>query len=562
MSFKIHIKDRNYKEWDIYDLSSNILTKLEINPIDKKLLSGDIIDNNGNIISSTIRDVKNLAGILLLNGKTYGRTKKSNGKFYYKCIPNDKRLPAFIIPYELKNIGFNKNILNKYILFKFNNWNNKHPIGIVNNVIGDINELSAFYEYQLYCKDLVKPIKEFVNAVNNANKLFGDNLFYNIMRNNPSIEDRRNNYIISIDPQGSTDLDDAFGLSGNILSIYVANVPLLLDYFNLWSSFSERISTIYLPDRKCPMLPALLAENLCSLIQKQDRLAFCLDIKICENNIESIEFKNVIIHIDKNFVYNEADLLNDTMYQNVLNLCYNLNKKHKYMRDINDSHHLIAYLMLLMNSNSANKLNIYKTGIYRSIILKEVTNDISDSIPSDIYDFIKIWQSSSGHYTNYNENTGHQLINSGLDNYVHITSPIRRLVDLMNMVKLIEQLGYINISNNAINFYNYWENKLEYINITMRAIRKVQTDCNMLNLCFNNRNILDAIYDGYLFDMIERPHKLYQYTVYIPYIKMFTRVNISDMLPNYTYSKFKLYLIDDGVTLKKKIRAERYLDNN
>ena len=35
MSFKIHIKDSNYSEWDIYDLTTNNLIKLDINPIEK-----------------------------------------------------------------------------------------------------------------------------------------------------------------------------------------------------------------------------------------------------------------------------------------------------------------------------------------------------------------------------------------------------------------------------------------------------------------------------------------------------------------------------------------------
>ena len=88
-------------------------------------------------------------------------------------------------------------------------------------------------------------------------------------------------------------------MNNNTLSIYVANVPLLLDYFKLWDSFSERISTIYLPDRKCPMLPALLSENLCSLLENEERLAFCIDLTINDNQITDIVFNNVIIKVSK-----------------------------------------------------------------------------------------------------------------------------------------------------------------------------------------------------------------------------------------------------------------------
>ena len=158
MAYKIHIQDSDYSEWEIYDQINNELISLEINPVSCKILSGDIIDKDGNIISSAIRNAKNLAGILMLKGKTYGRSKSGAGKFYYKCIPNDKRLPAFLIPYENKNVGFNKYIVNKYILFSFANWDDKHPIGTLTHVVGDVNDMSSFYQYQLHCKDLVKPL--------------------------------------------------------------------------------------------------------------------------------------------------------------------------------------------------------------------------------------------------------------------------------------------------------------------------------------------------------------------------------------------------------------------
>ena len=555
MHYKIHILDSNYRSWEIYDQHTNTLVELDINPIEKKILSGDVIDNTGTIISSPLRLAKNLAGILILKGKTYGRNTTGK-KFLYKCIPNDKRLPAFLIPYEEKQATFNKNIINKYVLFKFNNWDSKHPVGTLNNVVGNINDLSAFYEYQLHCKDLFKPLKQFINDVNRANRELGINIYDNIIKMHQNIEDRRDHYVISIDPNGSTDLDDAFSMKDNILSIYVANVPLLLDYFKLWNSFSERISTIYLPDRKCPMLPTLLSENLCSLLENQERLAFCIDLTIDDNQITDIIFKNVIIKVSKNYIYNEDRLHDDELYKKVFECINKLNKREKYMREITDSHHIVSYLMLLMNNKSADKLEQYQTGIYRSITLNESKLKHPDTIPSEIYDFIKIWQCASGKYTNYKENNGHQLINSGLDNYVHITSPIRRLVDLLNMLKIQEKLKLINLSSNALDFYNYWENQLEYINTTMRAIRKVQTDCNMLNMCTNDTTILDSIYKGYLFDMIERPYKLNQYTVYIPDLKLFTRVNTKNIVDNYTSANFKLYLLQDGITLKRKIRAE------
>ena len=43
-------------------------------------------------------------------------------------------------------------------------------------------------------------------------------------------------------------------------------------------------------------------------------------------------------------------------------------------------------------------------------------------------------------------------------------------------------------------------------------------------------------------------------------IKSKERINIKNNLEEYTCLKFKLYLIEDGITLKRKIRAEIQAD--
>ena len=46
----------------------------------------------------------------------------------------------------------------------------------------------------------------------------------------------------------------------------------------------------------------------------------------------------------------------------------------------------------------------------------------------------------------------------------------------------------------AIQFYQRWTNDeaFEYINTTMRSIRKVQNDCSLLKLCTSDENIMNA----------------------------------------------------------------------
>ena len=134
MTYKILI-DQHYSSWNVYDTEEMTNINLDVNPLKHKFFTGDIFDKNFKLLKSTIREEKNIPGIMLLIGKTYGRSKNGSGKFYYKCIPNDKRLPSFLVPYEEKISGFNKNKINQYILFKYVEWNDKHPIGVVNNKI-------------------------------------------------------------------------------------------------------------------------------------------------------------------------------------------------------------------------------------------------------------------------------------------------------------------------------------------------------------------------------------------------------------------------------------------
>uniref|UniRef100_A0A6C0AZN9 RNB domain-containing protein n=1 Tax=viral metagenome TaxID=1070528 RepID=A0A6C0AZN9_9ZZZZ len=556
MHYKIHIQNSNYHEYTWYNEETMVEIKNKetmINPLEHKLFSGDVINISNEIVYSPIRNDNNIPGILLLVGKTYGRSK--NNKFYYKCIPNDNRIPAFLIPYELKNTGFNKNIINRFILFKYIEWKDKHPVGIIINMIGEINNLGCFYEYQLYCKNLFIPIKKFTSDVDKVMKKEGNNPFIKIiMEKYTNIENRLDHNVFTIDPKLSRDLDDGFSIKDNVLSIYIANVPILMEYFGLWNSFSERISTIYLPDRKRPMLPTLLSENLCSLLENESRFAFCMDIEVKDDEIIDIKFSNTLIKVRKNYDYDEYnELKKNNDYLKIFDTTKLLCKKYKYINNIKDSHDLVAFLMILMNNEAAKKMYTFKDGIYRTVKIKEFNNN---KLPDEVFNFIKIWQSSSGQYATYENKGSHDLIASGIENYIHITSPIRRLVDLLNIIKLQDLLGLIKMSSLSMEFYNKWICRLEYINTTMRAIRKVQNDCNLLTLCVNTTNIMDEIYDGYIFDKIERENKYLQYTVYIPKIKIISRINIKNNLDEYTCLKFKLYLIEDGITLKRKIRVE------
>ena len=146
--YKAVINDRNYSNWTFHDANNFNKVNLDINPFEKKIFNNDIFNIDSGVftlIHSSIRIINSITGVLILKGnKTYGRQQinKSNklGKLYYKCIPDDMRIPSFIIPYEIKNIGFSKIFQNLYVTFSFISWDDKHPIGRLNEVIGPVDK--------------------------------------------------------------------------------------------------------------------------------------------------------------------------------------------------------------------------------------------------------------------------------------------------------------------------------------------------------------------------------------------------------------------------------------
>ena len=572
---KINIDNRNYESWSIFN--ANTLETIVIPdflPQLHPLFSNDVFTFNKNkteVVHSSIRLNENIPAVLLIaDNKTYGREPKTNGRLFYKCVPDDIRLPIFLVPYEIKSMGFSKVFFNLYVTIRFKEWDSKHPIAVINQNIGPVNQIDHFYEYQLYCKSLNTSMQKFNKSTAKALKdkaAEHDSFISNLCTQYPKIEDRTSWKIFTIDPSTSLDFDDGFSIKKlsngqTLLSIYIANVTIWMDSLNLWSSFSERISTIYLPDRKRPMLPTILSDCLCSLQQNMRRFAFTMDIILdSEINIISINYSNCLIKVFKNFAYEENCLLIDPDYQNLLECVKLLSSKFKYINHIRNSHDVVCYLMIFMNFYCGQDLLKFNNGIFRSTLIKKHIQ-LPNDLPEDVSQFIKIWNSASGQYIDLNQIAiedqtkflRHDLLE--MDSYIHITSPIRRLVDLLNMIKIQQNHDLINLSESAFQFYQKWIDQLEYINTTMRSIRKVQNDCNLLHQCNTEPEILDKTYDGYCFDKLVRNDGLFQYMVFLPEVRLSSRITMRDDLANYEKRQYKMYLFNNEQKFKRKIRLQ------
>jgi len=218
-----------------------------------------------------------------------------------------------------------------------------------------------------------------------------------------------------------------------------------------------------------------------------------------------------------------------------------------------------------MNKTSGEWMAKHNIGIFRSAIYKNkmaydsLQNDISlNSLNVETQRVIRSWNNTSGQYVIFDKNISmdHEFLNT--KSYIHITSPIRRIIDLLNMFWISRELGLLKrFSRDSEDFFNSWLSKIDYINDSMRAIRKIQIDCELLNRCYSDSNILDKTYEGILFGKLVKNDGAILYMVYLESIKILSRITTHNTnIPNFSKGLFKIFLFEDEDKIKKKIRVQ------
>ena len=151
--------------------------------------------------------------------------------------------------------------------------------------------------------------------------------------------------------------------------------------------------------------------------------------------------------------------------------------------------------------------------------------------------------------------------------YIHITSPIRRIVDIVNMTLLQNKLGLITYKTHIVgdgfldarDFCTKWQNNVDFINTSTKSIKKVQNGCNLLTL-YMNEKVKSTIHQGYLFDRRENENgknkKKYSYSVYVPDYKMVSTFKTDEVIEDYSRRDFTLHLFIEAANLKEKIRLQ------
>jgi exoribonuclease R len=598
LTHKILIKDRTYSVWEPVGAPDPLLHKL--------FHEDEIEISETGLITTIASPVINQSfpAVLVLNGgKTFGRTVTSKsgkpGRLLYQCIPNNPCLPIFLVPYDVK-LDFSKVMKNKYVIVKFDHWSNAHPQGLIESTLGNVDEYFPFSEYQLHCRNLVKLQDKAFSEFTKAAKAFKDldEAFIKSVLDDPKykvVDLTHIDNIVSVDPEGCEDIDDAFSvrqIHDDLVqvSIYIANVPLWLSVLDLWkfvegSEGPNRITTVYLPDRKVPMLPTVLSEDLCSLKEGKLRYAFVMHATFKVEGtsegtfqLSSVTYENALIRVKTNYAYEDKKLLKSADYSLLKHVARILDK------DSHDSHEVVATFMKFMNAQCAEKLASMNTGIFRnqagtsgphrtsnstesgSHFSSGETSKGSDSCKATL-EMLSATGTGGPHRTSNSTESGshfssgemlsarYSIINEGhahlgLAHYTHITSPIRRLVDLINM-RIMSNLE--NSSSNA----PLESSTIEKINKVSKSAKKAQMDCELYSKVLGADP--ETVYTGTIVDVDTDEFGKVTQTVYLEELKTYARVKVpvdgvkqSKMGP----PRYKVYLFDDEHSLRRKIRVE------
>ena len=501
--------------------------------VNNRAITNDIvyINESNEVIGIKKRENKYFIGILYIESKTkYGSVNGKN-KYLFKSL--NKKFSDFFV------LSKHKNEKNMYVKIEFKDWDKKDklPNGSILEYLGYVESIEATQEALRYYYDIAKPVMKIKNDEIQEDLKTLENIDYFDYE------------IFSIDPEGSKDIDDAFHFNkmsdwhndnSNVVKyevgVHIASPTYFL--FDYIEEIMSRVSTVYLENKKYPMLPAIYSDNILSLLENNRRVAlsviytFDADFKLENYRIKECNVLNL-----KNYTYEEFDLLLEKNQKMLNNLqknnveFFNFTKTLFNMSDSMDSHLFVEKWMIYTNNNVAKYLikHNVKNVIIRTQKSPKIVDEIKDDIDESVLKYInikneesakyEIYDASSNHLPNHLQNhlPNHYRLN--LDFYTHYTSPIRRAVDFY--------IHSLFLGRNNIFSTEVLNNMIDNINIFTKNQRKFQRQLRRLLFLaeiknkYESKNDSHLITEAYIIEIKDR-----FLVIYIPEYKLEEKICI------------------------------------
>lgn len=264
---------------------------------------------NGDLVKINVLSKKEGTGEVLeiiRRGKTaYAGIIVQKADWYY-FQPTDPKEPEMRVLPVPESIADTKN---KKVLVNLGPWTGDIPTCTLKTIIGDAGKNDTEIESIVLEKGFNREFPAVVEA--EAQKLHGTGI--------PTEEiakrrDMRGTTTFTIDPVDAKDFDDALSwrrIDEKTLEIgvHIADVSFYVTPGSALDTEAQvRTTSVYLVDRVIPMLPEVLSNELCSIRQDEDKLAFSTIFTIDEatGTITDTWFGRTIIRSNKRFTYEEA----------------------------------------------------------------------------------------------------------------------------------------------------------------------------------------------------------------------------------------------------------------
>ena len=188
-----------------------------------------------------------------------------------------------------------KNYKKKYFFVKIHSFASnifKGPIGYIVNEIGSSGNIDVESDVLLKLNNINYDDNFSEDIMNEVNKKLNEIKITDEYIKSTKRADFRNEFVFTIDPYTSKDLDDAIHVKvidekTQLLEIgvHIADPTSYIDVDSLLDKEAlNRATTVYLVQKKIPMLPLILSDDVCSIMPRKDTLTISCIFRIYLNN--------------------------------------------------------------------------------------------------------------------------------------------------------------------------------------------------------------------------------------------------------------------------------------